>query len=99
MGTSHVPSQFAMAQPRIQPLKPGRAVLGFTPAFFTKLAPNLALWGFAGVGAIAVIASGIPRFQRDVLDMVPGVRSYYVSCPLPSALDASLRLQPGLKLA
>ncbi|GAA5912000.1 hypothetical protein JCM8208_006455 [Rhodotorula glutinis] len=67
-----------MVQPRIQPLKPGRAVLGFTPAFFTKLAPNLALWGFAGVGAIAVIASGIPRFQRDVLDMVPGVRSYYV---------------------
>ncbi|BGP04060.1 Cytochrome b-c1 complex, subunit 10 [Rhodotorula toruloides] len=66
-----------MAQPRVQVLKPGRAVLGFTPAFVTRLVPNLALWGFAGAGVLFLAGSSIPLFQTDVLKKIPVVANYY----------------------
>lgn len=52
-------------RPRVQVLKPGRAVLGFTPAFVTRLVPNLALWGFAGAGVLFLAGSSIPLFQTE----------------------------------
>ncbi|BGP20898.1 hypothetical protein JCM10213v2_009063 [Rhodosporidiobolus nylandii] len=66
-----------MAQPRINVLRPGSQVLGFTPAFGAKLIPNLALWGFAGVGALVVVGSSLPRFRNDILLSIPGLSSYY----------------------
>ncbi|GAA6001996.1 cytochrome b-c1 complex subunit 10 [Rhodotorula paludigena] len=67
-----------MPAPRFQPLKPGRPILGFNPQVVLRALPVVSLWGFAGVGALAVVGSAIPRFQRDVLDLVPVVRKYYV---------------------
>ncbi|GEM11846.1 cytochrome b-c1 complex, subunit 10 [Rhodotorula toruloides] len=66
-----------LISPRVQVLKPGRAVLGFTPAFVGRLVPNLALWSFAGAGVLFLAGSSIPLFQTDVLKKLPVVANYY----------------------
>ncbi|KAG0659199.1 hypothetical protein C6P46_005252 [Rhodotorula mucilaginosa] len=52
-----------MVQPRVQVLKPVAAPMGLTPSLVARLAPTLALWGFAGAGALMTFASAIPLFQ------------------------------------
>ncbi|KAM0754641.1 hypothetical protein T439DRAFT_321673 [Meredithblackwellia eburnea MCA 4105] len=42
-----------------------------------KWSPILALWGGAAVGAGALFLSPIPRFQRDVLQKIPGIAGYF----------------------
>lgn len=37
--------------------------MGLTPSLVARLAPTLALWGFAGAGALMVVGSAIPLFQ------------------------------------
>ncbi|GAA5915446.1 hypothetical protein JCM6882_007894, partial [Rhodosporidiobolus microsporus] len=60
-----------MPAPRIQVLQPRSHFMGFTPSFFTKLAPNLALWGGAAAGALLVVGSSLPLFRNDILLKVP----------------------------
>ncbi|KWU42742.1 hypothetical protein RHOSPDRAFT_35690 [Rhodotorula sp. JG-1b] len=67
-----------MVQPRVQVLKPVAAPMGLTPSLVARLAPTLALWGFAGAGALMVVGSAIPLFQTDVLKKIPVVADYYV---------------------
>ncbi|GAA5920396.1 hypothetical protein JCM1841_003372 [Sporobolomyces salmonicolor] len=66
-----------MAQPRFAvPVKVHTHIAGFTPAFATRLVPNLAMWGVAAAGAVALFASPIPLFQKDVLYTV-GLKNLY----------------------
>ncbi|POY72768.1 hypothetical protein BMF94_4176 [Rhodotorula taiwanensis] len=51
--------------------------MGMSASFLGRLAPNLAMWGFAGAGALFVVGSAIPLFQNDILLKIPGVAAYY----------------------
>lgn len=83
--------------PRFQPLKPGRPILGFNPQVVLRALPVVSLWGFAGVGALAVVGSAIPRFQRECVAGVTLVRvgtfELMLRCaPSATASSTSFRL-------
>ncbi|GAA5828489.1 hypothetical protein JCM11251_000817 [Rhodosporidiobolus azoricus] len=67
-----------MPAPRVQVLQPKPHFFGITPSSFTKVAPSLALWGGAALGALVVVGSSLPRFKSDVLVQVPFVAEYYI---------------------
>ncbi|GAA5867600.1 hypothetical protein JCM5353_007972, partial [Sporobolomyces roseus] len=56
-----------MSAPRFAPkVRSAPSVAGITPQFTMRLAPNLAMWGAAGLGALFVFGGGIPLFRQDV---------------------------------
>ncbi|GAA5932003.1 ubiquinol--cytochrome-c reductase subunit 10 [Sporobolomyces koalae] len=67
-----------MPAPRFAPkVKSAPSVAGLTPQFVVgRLAPNLAMWGAAGLGALFVFGAGIPLFRQDVFYPI-GLKSIF----------------------
>ncbi|GAA6063523.1 hypothetical protein JCM10212_006696 [Sporobolomyces blumeae] len=66
-----------MPSPRFAPrVKTQPAIAGITPQTTLRIAPTLALWGVAGLGALFVAGSAIPLFRQDVFYKI-GLKSIF----------------------
>ncbi|KAK1927776.1 cytochrome b-c1 complex subunit 10 [Papiliotrema laurentii] len=57
--------------------KPQPAFAGLTLERVLSFRPALAVWGIGAGAAVALFASDIPLFQKDVLQKIPVINSYF----------------------
>ncbi|RUS19655.1 ubiquinol-cytochrome-c reductase complex subunit-domain-containing protein, partial [Endogone sp. FLAS-F59071] len=68
---------FAIPQMPVSRIRSNPSFLGVTPEKVIRLAPNAAVWGVAAGVGILFFANGVPIFQRDILQKIPVIGSYW----------------------